>query len=641
MSGHHRGGGRPSPNGDLPGMAARGGRGVSWIKKPGQAAGRGQPVSSSSSNWNSNGGSSGPPRNNWAVPSDRRPAARDNPRPPSQTNSRQPERQAVPNPVVAPPLASVWQQRPRLSGPESSKVDVSSSSFDPETDSSDVEDSSDDDMSDDDDSDASAKSFRTRKNNKWFKSFFEEINTLTVEQVLEPTKPWHCPACKNGPGAIDWFKGLQSLVTHASTKGSRRVKLHRELASLLEEEMSGRGTTVVPSGEQFGQWTGLRVATDREIVWPPMVIVMNTLLEKDEADKWLGMGNQELLDYFSEYDASKARHAYGPGGHRGMSVLIFESSAVGYMEAERLHKHFVDQRADREAWQTKKARFLPGGKRQLYGFLANKEDMEYFNQHNQGKSRLKYDMRSHNEMVVVQLKQMSEANQQLHYMKNKMVKEKQHSKVVEGSFGAIAQKYREIMKDKEVLLRRVKEKHLEYEEEMKSQEKFFNDQLENFQKAMEEKDAQKYQETMEDKKVLMRRFNEKHLEYEEEMKSQEKFFNDQLENIKKTMENKECEFEKLLQEERAKARLCDVDSGTTEHCTIRKEQVERFIDCQVKDVEAFEAKRDEAIKAHEEKKKHLKEEYMTKEVELEKELDATLTALMEEHKPDTFQASSS
>ena len=49
--------------------------------------------------------------------------------------------------------------------------------------------------------------------------------------------------------------------------------------------MSGRGTTVVPSGEQFGKWTGLRGGTDRKIVWPPMVIVMNTLLEQDDNDK--------------------------------------------------------------------------------------------------------------------------------------------------------------------------------------------------------------------------------------------------------------------------------------------------------------------------------------------------------------------
>lgn len=96
------------------------------------------------------------------------------------------------------------------------------------------------------------------------------------------------------------------------------------------------------------------------------------------------MGNQELLDYFSGYAAVRARHSYGPQGHRGMSVLIFESSGVGYMEAERLHKHFVDQGTDRNAWDRRGALFYPGGRRQLYGFMAMKEDMESFNRHSQG-----------------------------------------------------------------------------------------------------------------------------------------------------------------------------------------------------------------------------------------------------------------
>ena len=47
----------------------------------------------------------------------------------------------------------------------------------------------------------------------------------------------------------------------------------------------------------------------------------------------------------------------------------------------------------------------------------------------------------------------------------------------------------------------------------------------------------------------------------------------------------------------------------------------------------FEAERDELIKVHEEKKMRLKKEYMEKELELEKELDAALTGLMEKHKP--------
>jgi hypothetical protein len=110
-----------------------------------------------------------------------------------------------------------------------------------------------DDTSDDYDSNASEKSFETRKMNKWFKSFFEDLDTLSVEQINEQTRQWHCPGCQNGPGAIDWYNGMQPSMTHAKAKGSTRVKLHRELAALLDEELSHRGTSVVPAGEQFGK----------------------------------------------------------------------------------------------------------------------------------------------------------------------------------------------------------------------------------------------------------------------------------------------------------------------------------------------------------------------------------------------------
>lgn len=566
-------------------------------KKPGQAAGRGVPWSSTNAApntaWPAWGsiGSSRPSGTSWAQPSDRGAVNRGNPRPPPQMQA--------PRPVLTPPLANGWQWKSR-SHPSDSEVEKDNSppsGCDPEVEDVDGNDTSDDgdddmsdDMSDDYDSDASEKSFEARKMNKWFKSFFEALDTFSVEQINEPTRQWHCPACKNGPGAIDWYKGLQPLMTHARTKGSTRVKLHRELAALLEEELSRRGTSVVPAGEQFGKWKGLRESTDREIVWPPMVIVMNTFLDKDDDDKWKGMGNQELLDYFSGYPATKARHAYGPSGHRGMSVLIFENTAVGYVEAERLHKHFVAHGTDRNAWQLRRVPFIPGGKRQLYGFLANKEDMETFNKHCQGKSRLKYEMRSYNEMVVMQMKQMSEDNQQLNYLKNKMVKTEQRSKAVEETLGVITQKLRE---------------------------------------------------TMEENIFVRTKAKEKHMEYEQEMKYQEEFFHNQIESIHKATEDKEKVFEKLLQEERSKARRFDVNSGTSEDRKLRKEQVQKFIDCQVKDVAEFEAERDELIKIHEEKKMKLKKEYMEKEVELEKELEAALTGLMEKHKPDTFQGPSS
>lgn len=149
-----------------------------------------------------------------------------------------------------------------------------------------TDDTDDELLSDEFDSDASEKNHEIRKENRWFKGFFNCINSLNTEQINDPERQWHCPACKGGPGAIDWFRGLFSLTVHARTKRSKRVKLHRELAELLEEELCRRGTSVVQAGEIFRKWNGLaNEEKDYEILWPPMVIIMNTRLEKDENEK--------------------------------------------------------------------------------------------------------------------------------------------------------------------------------------------------------------------------------------------------------------------------------------------------------------------------------------------------------------------
>lgn len=134
----------------------------------------------------------------------------------------------------------------------------------------------------------------------------------------------------------------------------------------------------------FETWVPLHIIVVIPILYPlcdNLLIFVSLVFEL----QWLGMGNQELLDYFSSYAAVKARHSYGPNGHRGMSVLVFEATAVGYLEAERLHKHFAEQCTDRDAWERPRRNlFSAGGKRQLYGYLASKEDMDVFNHHCQG-----------------------------------------------------------------------------------------------------------------------------------------------------------------------------------------------------------------------------------------------------------------
>ncbi|RDX73391.1 Protein SUPPRESSOR OF protein SILENCING 3, partial [Mucuna pruriens] len=524
----------------------------------------------------------------------RRPAGRGNGRAQLATGGYE-SNNVTPNPLIQPPLEHGWNWQSRTGAMQSSvKDEIASEDLErnndvddddgEEEDSDAMEDTDDDLMSDDYDSDVSQKSHETRKKSKWFKKFFENLDGMTVEQINEPERQWHCPACQGGPGAIDWYRGLPPLMTHAKTKGSKRVKIHRELAILLDEELRRRGTSVISAGEVFGKWKGLKEEEkDHEIVWPPMVIIQNTKLEQDENDKWIGMGNQELLDYFSAYDATKARHSYGPQGHRGMSVLIFEGSASGYLEAERLHKHFAEQGTDRDAWFHRRVLFLPGGKRQLHGYLATKEDLDFFNRHCQGKSRLKYDMRSHQEMVVNQIRQMNEDNQYLLYFKNKAVKGAKHTKALEESIGIMSEKLRK---------------------------------------------------TMEENRIVRRRTKMQHEETKEEMYMQEQFFKDQIKIIHDSRDAKEEDFERMQQEEREKVKQSSTTGpASAEEYRLKVDDFLKFVEVQDKEMENFVAEKEKLCYAHDVSIAAMRRRHWEEEVQLEQKFDEQLATLMEKYSP--------
>lgn len=235
--------------------------------------------------------------NTWStLPTDAR-------KPADRGNARETSNNLESAPIVKPPLKNGWNWSGRagstqssepdlpgnstLQNPECIGTDTKSQDDDFDSDIDDEFDYDDDVLSDEFDSDSSEKSHETRKKNRWFRELFECMDGLSVDQINDAERQWHCPACKGGPGAIDWYRGFPPLITHAKTKGSNRVKLHRELAKLLEEELQRRGTSSIPAGESYGIWEGLDGMTEKEIVWPPMVVIMNTIHEKDDNDKVL------------------------------------------------------------------------------------------------------------------------------------------------------------------------------------------------------------------------------------------------------------------------------------------------------------------------------------------------------------------
>ncbi|KAG4163376.1 hypothetical protein ERO13_D01G168400v2 [Gossypium hirsutum] len=438
-------------------------------------------------------------------------------------------------------------------------------------------------------SDEDEKSHEARKESKWFYFFFESLEKLTVEEILSPVRRWHCPACQGGPGAINWYRGVQPLLTHSMTKTTRRAKLHRVFAGLLVEEMRRRGAFIKPVNDAFGRWEGLtdRVA-DHEIVWPPMVIIMNTRYEQDENGKWIGIGNQELLNYFSSYAAVKARHSYGPQGHRGMSLLIFESSAAGYLETARLHKHFKEQGRDRDAWDCSRVPFCPGGKRQLYGYIAMKEDLDLFNQHSQGKSKLKFETRSYQEMVESQIKKIDDDSQQLNLLKKKVAQEQQPSQVLAESLGRLSEKLRQ---------------------------------------------------TTEEYGIMRQQTRLQHEQNKEELGAKEQYFKEKINVIYQAIKLKEDNFEKLQRaaRERVERSNATLINNEDQHSATELEENSRSITIQEKKMEEFEAEREKLMKSHQDGRLAITQRYWEELIELEEGFEKELTLLMGKYNPDRLE----
>eukprot|EP01018_Ginkgo_biloba_P024771 Gb_11727 [translate_table: standard] len=310
------------------------------------------------------------------------------------------------------------------------------------------------------------------------------------------------------------------------------------------------------------------------------------------------MGNKELLEYFKGYKAMKARHAYGPHGHRGMSVLIFEDSAMGYLEAERLHKHFLEEGRERDAWDRRRVMFHPGGKRVLYGYMATKEDMEIFNRHSKGRARLKYDIRTYQSMVVEPMRKMNEDNQKLIWFKNKVAKEQQHSKTLEETVSIVGRKLRMKEDEIKIIRHRATEQHEESKREMDYLEQSYRQQIDQLFEdiARREQKIENIQEEF--KKVHIDRCH-------------------QLE-VDSAKFSKDMKIGKDEQEQHAK-----IEEEIARQTTI--------VETSFKETEEYECERQELIKAHDKRRREFKLSQLQEEVAFEKQFEQERLQILEKY----------
>lgn len=85
---------------------------------------------------------------------------------------------------------------------------------------------------------------------------------------------------------------------------------------------------------------------------------------------------------------------------------------------------------------------------------------------NLGKSRLRFEILSHREMVVDPLKKMGEDNQQLMHFKDKAARHQKQAKALEESVNAAGAKLRQTLEETKVVRLRIKKHHEENKDEV-------------------------------------------------------------------------------------------------------------------------------------------------------------------------------
>jgi len=325
------------------------------------------------------------------------------------------------------------------------------------------------------------------KKHKVFKKLFESMDALTFKEVNN--REWTCPACR--AGAAETHKGLKPLIDHAKNARQWNVRLHRKLVKVLEEESKRRSAAGFAVQEVYGKWLSLQEGhIDSQIVWPPIVIVENTGFKLQDNQQSSGMGNKELLEAFKAYKPTKAKQAYGPKGHRGRSLLIFEESAVGYLEADRLQKDFLKEGRGRADWDRRGTLIHPtGAKRVLYGYMANKEDMENFNKHS-GSGKSKYDMLSYKAMVIEPVKKMKENSQKLDWLDAKMLEDKAVTKSLEETVDTMAARLEIQKSEVKIIIGKVAEKCDEWKKGLDHLERIYKEQIDELMGDVEKRDKE-------------------------------------------------------------------------------------------------------------------------------------------------------
>ncbi|XP_038874568.1 uncharacterized protein LOC120067168 [Benincasa hispida] len=194
------------------------------------------------------------------------------------------------------------------------------------------------------------------------------------------------------------FPDMHGLIMHTYNSESADLQvdhlgLHKALCVLMGWNYSkppdnSRGYRFLSADEAAANQEDL-------IMWPPIVIIHNTITGKSKDGRMEGLGNKAMDSKVRDlgFGGGKSKSLYGRDGHLGTTLIKFSGDQSGLNEAKRLAEFFEKDNHGRTAW----ARVRPAAfsrdddknpnlvkvdeksgekKRIFYGYLATAADMD-------------------------------------------------------------------------------------------------------------------------------------------------------------------------------------------------------------------------------------------------------------------------
>ncbi|CAB4292050.1 unnamed protein product [Prunus armeniaca] len=162
----------------------------------------------------------------------------------------------------------------------------------------------------------------------------------------------HCLACARSSKD---FPDMHSLIMHSYNSDSADLRvdhlgLHKALCVLM-----GWDYLKPPDNSKAYQFLSAEEAAanvDDLIMWPPVVIIHNTVTGKSKDGRMEGLGNKAMDSIIRDlgFGSGKSKSLYGRDGHLGMTLVKFSGDEAGLKEAMRMAEFFVKDNHGRRAW---------------------------------------------------------------------------------------------------------------------------------------------------------------------------------------------------------------------------------------------------------------------------------------------------